>query len=118
MLSRIAVDLRGGDFLADGIFHQVAQARGFLDPQAGFAPEVENELAAVGIGKEILAEPRHEQKGAQTNREKDRHKKKAAADETLELPVITVAHPLETAFESPLESREDAARRGGDRASP
>jgi hypothetical protein len=58
------VQFGGGDLVADVGFDQVAQPGGFFNAAPGGSAYVQNELAAIGAGKEILAQPGDQQEGA------------------------------------------------------
>ncbi len=72
------VQLAGGDLAPDRRLDQIAQARGLLDAGAGLGPQVQDELPAVGVGEEVLAEPRSEQEGGQTDDQEDRNEDRSA----------------------------------------
>jgi hypothetical protein len=62
--SDIVYDARqfaGGDFLADRIFHQVAQTGGFFDASAGRSAQMEGELAGINPREEVLTDPGQKQ---------------------------------------------------------
>src|SRR6202166_2281768 len=65
------------DLAADGALNEVAQLRGLFDSRAALGAEVQDELTAVGVGKEILTEPRHEEKRRGAGQKKDRYKKQS-----------------------------------------
>ncbi len=45
------------DNVADPVFDEIGEACGLLDAGARLGPQVKDELTAIGIGKEVLAEP-------------------------------------------------------------
>ena len=70
------VELIGRDGLADSLFDQVEQARGFLDTRAGLGAHVHQDLSGIDRRKEVLAEERPQS-------ERQKHARKEAGDESL-----------------------------------
>ena len=66
------VEFAVGNDAADGGFDFVAELGGFFDAGAGFCAEVEDELAAVRAGEEILAEPGDEEKEGEASEKESR----------------------------------------------
>ncbi len=66
------VHLARRDDLPDGGFDQVGEPRGLLDAGAGLGAHVQDELAAVGVGEEVLAEPGHQPAAATTAQQEAR----------------------------------------------
>ena len=102
------VEFGGRDLFANGVFDEVAELCHVLDAQPAVATDVEDELAAVGRGEEVLAEERQQQKGGENHDEEDGNEDRAVEDEFVEHDVVLAAHALELAFEAALETAEEA----------
>lgn len=59
---------------------------------------MENKLPAVGVGKEVLTQPRREGPSGKTEQEEYRDENEAAADQRREQPLVGVAQTLEAAL--------------------
>ena len=80
MLSMTEPSSAAGIDAANGILHQIAKARGLLDSRAAFGAHMQDELAAIRIGKEVLTEKRNQaQTGCSTPAE-NRHEDFADRD--------------------------------------
>ena len=104
------VELAGGDLAPDGGLDEVGQPGRLLDPRAGRRPQVQSELAAVGVRKEVLAEPRHQQEGGQAGDEEHRDEDDPPLHQPREQPAVGEPHPLEPPVERLLAARERIAR--------
>ena len=65
--------LRLRNFLADRAVDLVAQAGSLFDARAGAGADVELELAAVAGGKEVLSQPRIEQRKGPDAKDEEQH---------------------------------------------
>jgi hypothetical protein len=75
------IHLAFGELAAYRALHEVAQFRGLFDSRAALGAQMENELTVVGVRKEILTEPRHEEECRSAGRKKGRDEKGPAVDE-------------------------------------
>ncbi len=91
-------------------FDQVAQARGLFDASAGLGAKVQVELAGVGGGEEVAAEPGEQQKRGGAEREEHGNEDSTAANAGFERPQIAQAARFKTAFEGALESGGEVPR--------
>jgi len=105
------VQLSFGNGAADGGFNLIAELGSFFDARSRFRAEVENELAAVRAGKEILSEPGDEQKNRKAGQQESRDKDAAMADETFEQGVVRISEIFERSFESTLKPDKRIAGR-------
>src|SRR6266478_8940919 len=69
------VHLALGDLAAYGALNEIAQLRGLFDSRAALGAEMQDELTAVRVRKEILTEPRHKEKRRYAGQKKDGNKK-------------------------------------------
>ena len=114
-------DLAHGNQLADRLLDSIAQARGFIDADAGGTAQVQLDLAGVDAREEILSEAREvapERKGEEGGRGRggeERHgEARARRHGALEELVVVLAHLAEPFFEAPLQELQ--APQGGARA--
>src|ERR1700688_3315043 len=73
-----------GDLAADGALNEVAKLGGFFDASTALGTEMQDELTAVGVRKEILTEPRDEEEGRSAGQKKDGYKKQSPVDQRCE----------------------------------
>ena len=106
MLSRMLSSSACGISAANGRFDQVAEPRGLLDARSRFGAHVQNELAAIGVGKEVLTEPGNQEKCAKADAEKHRNENQPAIDKRGEQELVADAD----AFEAALERRAETSR--------
>src|SRR5262249_34357334 len=95
-----------GNLLADHVLDQVGESGGLRDARAGLGAQMQDEMAAVAIRKEILAEPWHEHTGVETQQDLDRYEDHTHCDEALEHFPVSAPPCLEHAREPALEHRE------------
>ena len=79
----------------DGGFHQIADARGFLDARAGLGAKVQIETARVGGREKILPQPGHQQKCRGARAQERRHENPAMPDAGAERAPERIARALE-----------------------
>ena len=68
------VELTGGDLLTDGLLDQVTETGCLLDPESRLPANMQNEVAAIGARKEVLAKPRHQHECREADQKEERHK--------------------------------------------
>src|SRR5882762_8678289 len=77
---------------------------------AGLGAQVKGELAAVGVREEVLAEPRDQQEGDETDGQEHRDEDDAPVDHRREQPPVAEAEPLEPSLERLLPAGERVSR--------
>jgi hypothetical protein len=100
------IHLAPGDLPTDRSLNQIAELSGFLDSRAAFGTEMEDELTAVGVRKEILPEPWHEKKRRGAGKKKCGDEEGPPTDKCDEQCVIDIPKAPEASLERLLEPHE------------
>src|SRR5580692_10246215 len=77
-----AIDFIGWYLLANGGFYLIGKLCRILNARSGLRADVQADLAAIGVGEEIPAKPRHQEKNAEAKPKKHRNKELSARDQT------------------------------------
>src|ERR1700678_3899177 len=105
-----AVDFIGRHFFANRSLNQVGKLRGILNACPGLRADVQAELTAIGVGEEVLPEPRREQKGAEAESEKCWNEDLAVFDQTSQQTFVRTPDSGEAFLEFPLKKDKWIAR--------
>src|SRR6267378_2810611 len=100
------VHLALGNLTPNRAFDEIAQLRGLFDPRAALGSEMEDELTAVRIRKEVLTKPRHQEKCRGAGQKKDGDEEDPPMDEHCEQGLVGIPKPFEPALECSLEPHE------------
>src|SRR5262249_49075281 len=103
-----ARQLTSGNQSPDFVFDAVGERGGFFDPRAARCPQVQLELAAVDLRKEVLANPSRENQRGRASGEKDREEQAPMGDPLRQRGSIGVPERDEASVDPPLGAREDA----------
>src|SRR5271163_468692 len=98
-----AVDFIGRHFSANGSLNQVGKLCGVLNACPGLRADVQAELTAIGVGEEVLPEPRREEKGAEAESEKCWNEDLAVSDQTSQQTFLRAPDSGEALLELPLK---------------
>ena len=85
--------------LADGGLDQISEPRGFFDPSACLRTHMQDELPAIGIREEILAEPRGKREHGEAANKEDWDEQRPPAYRGDQRAVVSATQT----FKSPLE---------------
>ena len=100
------VELRGWNGLADGGLDLVAEPGRLFDAGAGLGPHMQDELPAVGVGEEVLAEPGDEDETAEADEQKDGDEKNAPVHQAGEQQLVGETNSLEETLKAALKDRQ------------
>src|SRR6201999_1322909 len=96
--------------IADCTFDLIREARRVFDPRSSLGPHMQDELAAIGIGKEVLSKERNQRESQQADDEKDRDKENSNGNKPSEQGRVGRADSLKETLKSFLKAGEWATR--------
>ena len=103
------VDFGRWNCLSNAGLYVIDDARGVLNAGSGLSAHMQDELSAIGVGKEVLAKIRNQGEGAEAEDHEARNEDLSRCNEAIQQRGIGESNVLEDSLESLLEAGERVA---------